>query len=112
MFPYGSRGTSVIDLASKVLNNEEMNASLQLECTNCQFIGDVVDDRLSSLIFSSSNGIMSTKDQLRHISVTFKVILPRMFEPITEGHIIPPNTKNIDVFSGWSEYICQQNYQT
>jgi hypothetical protein len=65
MFPYGSRGTSVIDLAGKVLNNEEINASLQLECTNCQFIGGVVDDRLSSLIFNSSNGIMSTKDQLR-----------------------------------------------
>jgi hypothetical protein len=63
MFPYGSRGTSVIDLASKVLNNEEMNASLRLQCTNCQFIGDVVDDQLSSLIFSSSNGIMLTKDQ-------------------------------------------------
>jgi len=69
MFPYGSRGTSVIDLAGKVLNNEEINASMQLVCTNCQFIGDVIDDELSSMIFNSSDGITLTKDQLRQTLV-------------------------------------------
>lgn len=65
MFPYGKVGTSVMDLANKVVNNEELNASYQLECTNCQFIGDVLNDYLSPLIFNSSSGISSTKDQLR-----------------------------------------------
>jgi hypothetical protein len=65
MFPYGKVGTSVMDLGNKVVNNEELNASHQLECTNCQFIGDVLNDYLSPLIFNSSSGISSTKDQLR-----------------------------------------------
>src|SRR5882757_7066118 len=69
MFPYGSRGTSVVDLAVKVFHNTNINASTQLECVNCQFTDEPVEDELSFVIFNASEGITSTRDQLRQTLV-------------------------------------------
>jgi hypothetical protein len=42
IFPYGSRGTSVVDLALKVFHDDNINASTQLQCVNCQFADEPV----------------------------------------------------------------------
>ncbi len=69
MFPYGSRGTSVVDLAVKVFHNTNINAFTQLECVNCQFTDEPVEDELSSVTFNASEGITLTRDQLRQTLV-------------------------------------------
>ena len=42
MFPYGSKGTIVVDLALKVFHNDNINVSTQLQCVNCQFADEPV----------------------------------------------------------------------
>src|SRR5258708_38140283 len=69
MFTYGSKDTSVIDLAVKVFHNTKVNASTQRECVNCQFTNEPVENELSSVIFNASEGVTSTRDQLRQTLV-------------------------------------------
>jgi hypothetical protein len=64
MFPYSSKGTSVVDLALKMFHNDNVNSSTQLQCVNCQFTEDPVENKLSSVIFNASEGVRSTRDQL------------------------------------------------
>jgi cytochrome c peroxidase len=42
IFPYGSKDTSVVDLALKVFHDDNINASTQLQCVNCQFADEPV----------------------------------------------------------------------
>jgi hypothetical protein len=64
-----SKGTSVVDLTLKMFHNDNVNASTQLQCVNCQFTEDLMENKLSSVIFNASEGVRSTKDQLRQTMV-------------------------------------------
>jgi hypothetical protein len=54
MFPYGHRGTSVVELATKVFSNIAVNTFTQLECVNCQFSVELEPDSLACIIFGYS----------------------------------------------------------
>ena len=45
IFPYGYQCTSVVELVTKMFHNEQTNASSQLQCKNCDFCDDLIDDR-------------------------------------------------------------------
>jgi len=65
MFPYGHRGTSVVELATKVFSNIAINSFTQLECVNCQFSGEREPDSLACIIFGYSREITSVREQLK-----------------------------------------------
>ena len=65
MFPYGHRGTSVVELATKVFSNIAINSFTQLECVNCQFSGEREPDSLACIIFGYSCEITSVREQLK-----------------------------------------------
>jgi len=55
----------VVDLALKVFHNNNINVSTRLQCVNCQFADEPVENELSSIVFNASENIRSTKDQLK-----------------------------------------------
>jgi len=83
IFPYGHRGTSVVDLADKVFSNSDVNASTHLECVNCQFFEEPEADSLASIIFGYSHEITSTREQLRKVFVRqSRISCPECLSPL------------------------------
>ena len=65
LFPYGHRGASVVELAEKMFHIEVPNATMQLICDTCDFIGEPKDDHLSLVIHGIPSVSTTTCEQLR-----------------------------------------------
>ena len=70
IFPYGHQGTSVVELVTKIFHNEHINASSQLQCKNCDFCDNLIDDRLSPVIHGNANISTTVRDQLEATMIT------------------------------------------
>jgi len=85
MFPYGHRGTSVVELATKVFSNIAVNTFTQLECVNCQFSVELEPDSLACIIFGYSREITSVKEQLRKAFVRCtRMSCPECLSPLQQ----------------------------
>jgi len=83
IFPYGYQGTSVVELVTKMFHNEQTNASSQLQCTNCDFCDDLIDDKLSPVIHGTANISATVKEQLQATLVTpSRQVCPECLHPL------------------------------
>jgi len=70
IFPYGYQGTSVVELVTKMFHNEQTNASSQLQCTDCDFCDDLIEDTLSPVIHGTANISATVREQIQATMVT------------------------------------------
>jgi hypothetical protein len=59
-FPYGTRGTSVSALVSKILAPHNSVAFSSPECTNCEYSELSIDDRLEFMLYAKEDAPKST----------------------------------------------------
>jgi len=83
LFPYGNAGASVLELTEKMLHNDHSNASTQLQCTNCDFVDNAINDRLTSVIHGIPHISTTTRDQLQTTLVSnSRVVCPECISPL------------------------------
>ena len=70
IFPYGYQSTSVVELTTKIFHNEQINASSQLQCRNCNFCDNPIGDRLSPVIHGNANIFATVRAQLEGTMIT------------------------------------------
>ena len=102
-----------IEWCAENFHNDNINASSQLQCVNCQFTDYSVENELSSVIFNASEAVRSTRDQLRQTLVCeTNVSCPECLMPLSleECDSILQCSKYSAILSCWTKYICDKTY--
>ena len=105
-FPYGTRGTSVSALVSKVLAPHNSVAFSNPECTNCEYSELSIDDRLEFMLYAKEDAPKSTchwLGSLKHEThercpqCFSEMMQPISFKTAPSVLVFEINTRNIKV---------------